>query len=242
MFYDHNYPELKTHPKAMPHYVFYEMGRNYYTFGDRHSCFITGFAVFMRYVCMDALKCEDTDGKTRTVIESVEPLLAPSEMTFLELFTTSTGIGEKESRIKDARGKLVDPSDQPVRYAAAMLRLRRENGGDAWVKRFFHELAACPKSSPDTADGALSQGWYWLLCASVAAQKDLSPVFAGDWKLPIADETRAALGKIDWKQKELTVQEVAQAVTPVWKENWTSLGSNRCRMSTRPVDANVNAC
>jgi hypothetical protein len=61
MFYDNNYPELKAHPKAMPHYVFYEMGRNYYTFGDRHSCFITGFAVFMRYVCMDALKCEDTD-------------------------------------------------------------------------------------------------------------------------------------------------------------------------------------
>ena len=47
----------------MPHYVFYEMGRNYYTFGDRHSCFITGFAVFMRYVCMDALKCEDTDAQ-----------------------------------------------------------------------------------------------------------------------------------------------------------------------------------
>ena len=39
MFYDHNYPELKAHPDAMPHYVFYEMGRNFYTFGDRHSCF-----------------------------------------------------------------------------------------------------------------------------------------------------------------------------------------------------------
>ena len=43
----------------MPHYYFYEMGRNFYTFGDRHSLFITGYAVFMRYACMDALKCED---------------------------------------------------------------------------------------------------------------------------------------------------------------------------------------
>ena len=217
MFYDHNYPELRTHPKAMPHYVFYEMGRNYYTFGDRHSCFITGFAVFLRYVCMDALKCEDRDAQTRKVIEGVEPLFSASGLAFLDLFTTATGVGEKVSRIKDGSGKVIDPSDQPVCYASAMLRLRRENGGDGWVKRFFHELAACPKSNPGTQEGALNQGWSWLLCSSVAAQKDLSPVFAGDWKLPIAEDTRAALARIDWKKKGLTLKEVTETVTPVWK-------------------------
>jgi len=222
MFYDHNYPALKTHPEAMPHYVFYEMGRNYYTFGDRHSCFITGFAVFMRYVCMDALRCEDTDARTRKVIESVEPLLATSGLSFLDLFTMATGVGEKVSRIRDANGKRVDPSDQPVRYATAMLRLRRENGGDAWVKRFFHALASAPTSKPDTKDGALNQGWYWLLCANVAAQKDLSPVFAGEWRLPISEATRTALGKIDWKKEGLTLKEVAAAVLPVWKNSGPS--------------------
>ncbi|MCX6922002.1 MAG: family 20 glycosylhydrolase, partial [Verrucomicrobia bacterium] len=216
MFYDSNYPELKTHPQAMPHYVFYEMGRNFYTFGDRHSCFITGFAVFMRYVCMDALKCEDTDAGTRKVIEGVEPLFPTSGLTFLDLFTT-IGAGEKVSRIKDKNGRLIEPSDQPVRYASAMLRLRRENGGDVWVQRFFHELASCPKFNPDTKEGALNQSWYWLLCSSVAAQKDLSPVFAGEWKLPIADETRAALGRIDWKKKDLALKDVVETVTPVWK-------------------------
>jgi hypothetical protein len=215
MFYDYNYPELKTHPKAMPHYVYYEMGRNYYTFGDRHSCFITGFAVFMRYVCMDALKCEDMDAGTRKVIEGVEPRFSTSGLTFLDLFTM-TGMGEKASRIKDGGGKVIEPSDQPVCYASAMLRLRRENGGDGWVRRFFHELAACPTSNPDTKEGALKQSWYWLLCSSVAAQKDLAPVFAGEWKLPIAEVTRAALGKIDWK-KGLTLKEVAEKVAPVWK-------------------------
>jgi N-acetyl-beta-hexosaminidase len=216
MFYDHDYPELKTHPHAMPHYVFYEMGRNFYTFGDRHSCFITGFAVFMRYVCMDALNCEDTDAQTRQVIEGVEPLFPASGLSFLDLFTTLEA-GEKVSRIRNATGQVIEPSDQPVRYASAMLRLRRENGGDAWVKRFFHELAACPASNPDAKAGALNQAWYWLLCSSVAAQKDLSPVFAQDWKLPIADETRAALSRIDWKSKELKVEQVAQTVTPAWK-------------------------
>jgi hypothetical protein len=195
--------------------VFYEMGRNYYTFGDRHSCFVTGFAVFMRYVCMDALDCEDTDLKTRTTIESVEPLFATSGLSFLDLFTT-LGAGEKVSRIKDKSGKVIDPSDQPVRYASAMLRLRRENGGDAWVKSFFHELAACPKFKSDTQEGALNQGWYWMLCASVAAHKDLSPVFAGDWKLPIAEETRIMLRKIDWMRNDLTLRDVADAITPMW--------------------------
>jgi hypothetical protein len=221
MFYDDNYPALKTRPNAMPHYVFYEMGRNYYTFGDRHSCFITGFAVFMRYVCMDALKCEDTDAQTRKVIEGVEPRFSESGLTFLDLFTT-IGKSEKASRIKDGSGNIIEPSDQPVCYASAMLRLRRENGGDGWVKRFFHHLANCPTSNPDTKQGASNQSWYWLLCASVAAQKDLSPLFAGEWKLPIAEETRAALGRIDWKKKDLTLKEVAETVIPVWKGSDTA--------------------
>jgi hypothetical protein len=63
------YPALQRDPLAIPHYVFYEMGRNFYTFGDRHSCFVTGFAVFMRYVCMDTLKFHDEDRRTRQTIE-----------------------------------------------------------------------------------------------------------------------------------------------------------------------------
>jgi hypothetical protein len=182
---------------------------------------ITGFAVFMRYVCMDALKCEDTDAQTRKVIEEVEPRFSGSGLTFLDLFTT-IGMGEKISRIKDGSGKVIEPSDQPVCYASAMLRLRRENGGDGWVRRFFHELAACPSSTPDTKVGALNQSWYWLLCSSLAAQKDLSPVFAGEWKLPIAEETRVALGRMDWKKKDLTLKEVAEKVAPVWKGSDTA--------------------
>lgn len=217
MFYDHNYPELKAHPKAMPHYVFYEMGRNFYTFGDRHSCFITGFAVFMRYVCMDALNCEDRDAGTRKTIEGVEPLFSKSGLTFLELFTNSPALDEKVDRIKDEKGRGISPSDQPVTYASAMLRLRRQNGGDAWLKRFFQELAACPGADLHTREGALTQCWHWLLCSSVAAKKDLSPVFAGEWKMPLAEDTRAALGKIDWKKEGLTLKAVKDTVAPVWK-------------------------
>ena len=62
------------------------------------------------------------------------------------------------------------------------------------------------------------QGWHWLLCAGVAAGKDLCPVFTNDWKLPLAEETRTALSRIDWRQPGLTVQKVAASVRPVWKD------------------------
>jgi hypothetical protein len=212
MFYDHDYPELASHPKAMPHYVFYEMGRNFYTFGDRHSCFVTGFAVFMRYVCMDSLKCEDLDAGTRRTIEGVEPRFAVSGLSFLDLFTNTTWKNEKSHRIKDSQGNTITPSDQPVCYASAMLRLRRENGGDAWVKRFFRYLATCPEADPATEAGGLRQGLHWLICASLAAQKDLSPVFADEWHLPMTADQRSVMARTDWKQPGLTVASVADAL------------------------------
>jgi hypothetical protein len=212
MFYDHNYPELKSHPKAMPHYVFYEMGRNFYTFGNRHSCFITGFAVFMRYVCMDSLKCEDLDADTRKTIEGVEPRFAASGLSFLDLFTNVTWKDEKAQRIKDAHGNAIIPSDQPVCYASAMLHLRRQYGGNAWVKRFFHYLATCPEADPASEAGALEQGLHWLICASLAARKDLSPIFAGQWHFPMTAEQRSIMARQNWKQTSLTVAMVRDAL------------------------------
>ncbi len=217
MFYDTNYPQLKARPRSMPHYAFYEMGRNYYTFGDRHSCFTTGFAVFMRYVCMDTLKCEDPEAGERKTIEGVERRFAASKLSFLDLFTNTTWKNEKAARIKDDNGYSIEPSDQPVCYASAMLRLRRENGGNAWVKRFFHYLATCPVSDQATKAGALEQGMHWLICASLAAQKDLSGVFADDWHYPLTPAQRAAFHTTNWKAPGLTVAQVDGALAAARK-------------------------
>ena len=212
MFYDANYRQLKARPKSMPHYAFYEMGRNYYTFGDRHSCFITGFAVFMRYVCMDTLKCEDPEPGLRKTIEDVERRFAKSKLSFLDLFTNTTWKNEKAGRIKDANGYDIEPSDQPVCYAAAMLRLRRENGGNAWVQRFFQYLATCPESDQATEAGALKQGLHWLVSANLAARKDLSGVFADDWHYPLTAGQRAVLRTTNWQTPDLTVAQVDKAL------------------------------
>jgi len=210
MFYHSNYPALKKNPDAIPHYVFYEMGRNFYTFGDRHSCFITGFAVFMRYVCMDNLRCADTDLKTRQTIEKAESLIARENMPFLKAFTNAGGLTEKQARLK------IHPSDQPVIYASAMMRLYRENGGNDWLRRFFRGLAQSPTSRPDTREGALQQSWHWYLCASLAAGKDLSSVFADRWRLPLATTTRRQLASLDWKQPGLSPTTISEQIKPEW--------------------------
>ena len=217
MFYRWNYPGLRQNPEAMPHYVFYEMGRNFYTFGDRHSCFTTGFAVFMRYVCMDVLKCDDADLATRRTIEEAESKAGRNEMPFLRTFTNADGLGEKEPRLKDGAGRWVDPSDQPVMYASAMMKLYRENGRNEWLRRFFRALAQSAETSPDSREGAQRQCWNWYLAASIAARQDLSAVFADRWMMPLSSQTRTALASIPWKQADLTTAGIDKDIKPVWR-------------------------
>lgn len=217
MFYDWNYPALRKNTNAMPHYVFYEMGRNFFTLGDRHSAFTTGFAVFMRYVCMDTLGCTDEDTATRRTIEEVERMVRTGDMPFLKTFTNVDGLPEKEPRVKDAAGHWVNPSDQPVTYASAMLRLWREQGGNDWVRRCFRALAQGPSAPENTREGALAQSWNWLVAASVAARKDLSPVFVEDWRLPLSAETRKELAAVDWSAKELSARAILARIRPRWK-------------------------
>ncbi|MCX7007692.1 MAG: calcium-binding protein [Kiritimatiellaeota bacterium] len=198
-FYNHDYPLIAAQTNAFPHYYFYEMGRNYYTFGDRHALFLTGYAVFMRYVCMDTLGCDDPDSATRRTIEEAEALYAKTDMDFLCAFTAVCGLGEKEPRLKRPDGKPLQPSDQPVLYASAMLKLWREYGGNAWLKKFYAELAKCPPFKGQDREVALRQSLNWLVAASCAAQQDLSGVFADRWRLPLNHATREALAQVKWR-------------------------------------------
>jgi hypothetical protein len=211
-FYGEDYQLLRESPKAMPHYYFYEMGRNFYTFGDRHSLFITGYAVFMRYVCMDVLQCEDPDIEVRRGIEVAEKLFAESDMGFLQGFTTLAGLDEKAPRLKNKQGEWFHPSDQPVMYASVMLKLRRDYGGEKWLKRFFAQLATCPEIEPKDEQAALRQSLNWLVCASCAAQKDLSCVFADRWRMPLSPRVREALAATNWTEPDLAAPQILKTL------------------------------
>jgi hypothetical protein len=157
---------------------------------------------------MDALKCEDAEATTREQIEQAEGHYAKTNVTFLQAFTTQGGLDEKAPRLKDVQG----PSDQPVMYASAMLKLRRDYGGDEWVKRFHRQLATCPEVKPDKPEGATEQALMWLVAASVAAGADLTPLFVDRWRFPMGPMTRKAMKQVKWKTKGLTAAMVLQSL------------------------------
>ena len=210
-FYSIDLPEFKKRPDGFQHYYFYEMGRNFFVFGDRHSLFTTGYAVFMRYVCMDKLKCFDRDARTRKTIERCEEIYAKSDIGFFDALT-NLGSGEKSNRLRDSNGRVISPSDQPVMYATAMMKLRRDYGGDAWVKRFFQKLRECKSRKATDKDSARTQVYNWLVCASFAANKDLTPVFADRWRMPFTANQRRLMAAIDFSAQKVSVTKVVDSL------------------------------
>jgi len=203
-FYRVDLPNFQKDPDSFQHYYFYEMGRNYFVFGDRHSLFTTGYAVFMRNVCMERLALTDPDARTRRTIERCEEVYSKSDIGFFDAFT-NLGPGEKSNRLKDDQGRVISPSDQPVMYATAMLKLRRDYGGDEWVKKFYQTLLQCrPRQATDIAS-AKTQAFNWLVSASAAANEDLTPVFADRWRMPISENQRRNMKQTDWAEENLNV-------------------------------------
>lgn len=203
-FYDGHYPALKKDPNDVPHAYFYEMGRNYFTFGNRHDCFTTGFAVFMRYVCVDTLGLVDRDKGTRKIIDKAIEEYAQTDLPFLRAFTNADGLSEKQNRLKSS------PTDQPVMYASAMLHLWKKLGDD-WLKAFYRQLATVEGSSSRTKEGAQKQCIAWYLAASCAAKKDLAPIFIDTWRLKIPEEARTLLAKTIWNADELEAGSLLKA-------------------------------
>ena len=202
--FDNHYAAAKNDPLAVPHAYFYEMGRNYFVYRDRHSCFTTGFAVFMRYVCMDSLELHDSDKQTRKAIDEAIGRFERNDMSFLDAMTSFGPHGEKGNRLKDENGKAIVPSDQNVLYASLMLQLREEFGGDDFVRRFYGSLHDAPSIRPVDAVTARKQCLSWLVCASVASKSDLTKRFTQDWKLSLEEGTIGRLGKIDWEKTSVT--------------------------------------
>ncbi|MEM8666116.1 MAG: calcium-binding protein [Planctomycetota bacterium] len=210
-FHSVDLPNFRKHPDSFQHYYFYEMGRNFFVFGDRHSLFTTGYAVFMRYVCMDRLQCKDLDESTRETIERCEQVYADSTIGFYDAFT-NLGSGEKANRLKDADGRTIRPSDQPVMYATAMLKLRRDYGGDDFVQAFYHTLRECSPARAKDIESAQIQAFNWLVCASVAAQQDLTSVFADRWRMPLSDDQRQIMKKTDWLADAPNVKKIVASL------------------------------
>jgi len=184
-FYTEDYPAHLRDPKAISHYCFYEMGRNWYTFGAKHSAFTTGFAVYMRGVCMRQLKLSDIDIATAKTITKREQDYAKSDATFFDALTKIDY--PKRKPITDKQGRHLPLSDLNVIYASIMERCEKDYGGLPFTTAFYHALHDC-KEFPDgekNKKAVIGQAVNWALCLSFAAKKNLAPMLVDRWRFPL---------------------------------------------------------
>ena len=103
-------------------------------------------------------------------------------------------------------------------YTSVMLKLREAFGGDDFLKAFYKNIFTCPRVRPRNAGSALQQCSNWLVSASLAAGKDLTPDFVDRWRMPLTAESRAAFAMIDWAKEKRTAGELVKALDLKYKQ------------------------
>jgi hypothetical protein len=201
-FYSRDYPRLCAQARVgalscFEHYFFYELVRNFHVFGGRHRAFVTGFAVFMRYVLMDAVGCADNKPEVRAAIEGCEGVFVDGcagGLGFLEAMTGAGGLPERRDRLAG-----VCPSDQPCMQGSAQLHLWRIYGGERFLERFFTSLHAL---LDDVEDVPRANCLAWLAYACVAARLFLMHAFVERWRFAQTPRETEALEAVDWTRED----------------------------------------
>jgi len=176
--------------KEFDQVVFYEFGRNFFFYNDQiqyrsdasNRPVVTGYAVFMRFMAMEAAGVNGAAfrGKPfpefRRVVEGlVDAYEGDSKLTW-----------ENTLRIDRAPKNPMGLNGTDL-FASFLFRLRRDYGGDPFVKRLWREVARRPKakSTQEAIDN-------FVVASSVAADRDLGPLFADRWKWPVSPAARDA--------------------------------------------------
>ena len=75
-------------------------------------------------------------------------------------------------------------------FAAFLFRLRRDNGGNKFIKALWHEVARRPKAA--TTQEAVDN---FIIAASLAAGRDLTTQFTTQWRWPLSDGAKEEIKK-----------------------------------------------
>jgi len=164
--------------------LFYEFGRNFWVFGskleyhgrDDTGSVTTGFAVFMRFKAMEAAGVRG----------------APfGDMAFPEFRRAVERIVDEYQRNPHLNwGNTLRVGKSPAfgggadLFASMMLHLTGRLGGEAFLQRFFREVAGLPdaKSTQDAVDNM-------VVAASRASGRNLVPIFESFWRWPAGKRT-----------------------------------------------------
>lgn len=205
-----DFERFRKDPERFPDHYFLLIGQNYSVALDRIGFAPNGSALLLRYICMEGVKSTDSETQARQSVVRYENAFAQSKATFAESFFF---FGAKTPQpLNDIDGKPFATGDLSLLFASSLLKIRQENGGNEWVKRFYRHLSKCPPVVARQANemASVANGYLlnWVVAASLAAGKDLSPLFRDRWRFPLAPEMWQALKAVDWKKSGLTADNV----------------------------------
>jgi len=166
----------------------YEFGRNFWFYspqlayqeGADSGSVITGYAVFMRFLALDAagVKVGPFGGYSGDEFRGeVENLV--------DLYVSDPSLSwENTLKIGKAPQNRMGLGGADL-FASFCLRLCRDFGGPSYAGRLWQEVGRRPeaRSTEDAIDN-------FVLAASVAAGEDLTSVFADTWRWPVSDAAK----------------------------------------------------
>lgn len=216
LFYDNPFGEPGDYEKfketgVLSEYYFYEMGRNYYLFGESHGLFATGFAIAMSILCLDSIssQIDVPPHPRRPAARAVEKSFYASSLSWPSSFA-ELGAAEGISLL-DSDGRPL-PSGLGDLYASMVLYLFDHHGGRPWLESYYRHLSQAPPSPQKNAQGAEGQILTMALAASLAAEENLTGLFRDRWRAPLPAEIGNYLERIDWKNN--TMESCLAAIPP----------------------------
>lgn len=205
-----DYDQVRQNPAKFPDGFFFGIGQNHFMFASQCGVLSTGGIVALRHICAEAINGSDKDPQADQTIYRYEEAFAKSNATFQEAFAPFGAT--KPYVLNDLDGKPFGNIDLNVFIASTFLKLRKDNGGNEWTKRFFRHLGTCPPTTGSEINGAKAQLLNWVVAASLAAGKDFSPLLRDRWRFPLAPEVWQSLKTVDWKKPGLTADNVFDAL------------------------------
>ncbi len=204
--------------------LFYEFGRNFWFYGDQleyqgkddTGSITTGYAVFMRFMAMEAVgvKGGPFRDKTFTQFRQIVEGLVDTYEQAPELTWHNTLL------IREAPQSALDLNATDL-FASFLFRLRRDYGGGDFLKRLWAEVLKRPKAK--TTQDAVDN---FIIAASLAARCDLTELFTRKWKWPMSEAAKEYVGQrvaahIESKEKK----PASFAVIPVVDEEVVGMNS-----------------
>ena len=163
--------------------LFYELGRNFWLYGSQLAYqdfgpFTTGYAVFMRFLAMEAAGLK---GAPFGAYSFPEFKKAVTDLVDLYLADPSLNWDNTLGAAQGVPGAFGSNNDL---FASFCLRLRRDYGGNAFVEKLWKQAGLRPaaQSEQDVIDN-------FFLAACAAAGQDLTALFES-WRWPLSDGAR----------------------------------------------------